>query len=326
MRSVKVRYVLLTLLAVAVIGYAFYLFSNEESSGTKKIIVVVKATEEIDFWRVLTDGVQAASKEFGVEATVIGPPKEIDVDLQISLLEEAIKEKPDAILMAAGDFNRLVPISKKIEKAGIPLIMIDSDINEDYAHSLISTDNRDAGQKAGREMADILPSKAKVAIVSFVQGTSTQIEREQGVRSILDRRTGTKIVGTYYSEGMEQTAYEITKKLLHEQQDIDGILGLNETSTVGAGRAIKELGLTGKVKLVGFDSSIEEVKMLEEGVLQATVVQKPFNIGYLGIKTAMSVLEGDKVPPNVYTDSVVIYKNNMYTEENQKLLFPFVEE
>ena len=95
---------------------------------------------------------------------------------------------------------------------------------------------------------------------------------------------------------------------------------------MGAGRAIRELGLVGKVKLVGFDSSVKEVKLLEEGVLQSTIVQKPFNIGYLGIKTAVSVIEGDKMPRHIYTDSVIINKDNMYTEENQKLLFPFVEE
>lgn len=308
-------------------GFAiFNVWVKEFTAETKKIIVVVKATEEIEFWRVLTDGVQTAAREFDVEASVIGPPKEIEVDLQISMIEQAIQENPDAIVMAAGDYNRLVPTAQKIRKAGIPLIMIDSNINGDYAESLISTDNIDAGEKAGREMSALLPPSAKVAIISYVQGTSTQIEREQGVRSILSYREGTEIVGTYYSEGMEATAYTITKKLLQERKDLDGIVGLNEPSTVGAGRAIQELGLMGKVKLVGFDSSIAEVKLLEAGVLQSVVVQKPFSIGYLGIKTALSVLKGDKVPSEVYTDSVVIHKDNMYTEENQKLLFPFVEE
>jgi ribose transport system substrate-binding protein len=257
---------------------------------------------------------------------VVGPSQEIEVDLQIQLLEEAIKQKPDAIVMAAGDYNRLVPVAESIRKADIPLIMIDSAVNGDYAQSLIATDNVNAGQKAGNELSSLLPADAKVAIVSFVQGTSTQIEREQGVRSILESRSGTEIVGTYYSEGKEERAYEITKKLLLERHDLNGIVGLNEPSTVGAGRAIRELALGGKVKLVGFDSSVKEVKLLEEGVLQSTIVQKPFNIGYLGIKTAVSIIEGDKVSRNVYTDSVVINKDNMYTEENQKLLFPFVEE
>jgi ribose transport system substrate-binding protein len=321
----RLRYILLLLVPVLILGYAVYHWSKEDP-GTKKIIVGVKALDENEFWRVLIEGVSTASREFGVDVSVVGPTQEIEVDLQIQLLEEAIKQKPDAIVLAAADYNRLVPVAESIRKADIPLIMIDSAVNGDYAQSLIATDNVHAGQKAGKELSSRLPAHAKVAIISFVRGTSTQIEREQGVRSILEQRSGTEIVGTYYSEGKEERAYEITKKLLLERPDLNGIVGLNEPSTVGAGRAIRELGLGGKVKLVGFDSSVKEVRLLEEGVLQSTIVQKPFNIGYLGIKTAVSIIDGDKVSRNVYTDSVVINKDNMYTEENQKLLFPFVEE
>ncbi|EFU39805.1 periplasmic binding protein/LacI transcriptional regulator [Paenibacillus vortex V453] len=321
----SMRYIVMLLIPALIVGYAILQWSKDEPRP-KKIIVGVKAVEEIEFWRVLIEGVNTASREFGVDVSVVGPPREIQVDLQIQMLQEAIKQQPDAIVMAAGDYNRLVPTVESIRKAGIPLIMIDSAVNGDYAQSLIATDNFNAGQKAAVELAERLPVNAKVAIVSFVQGTSTQIEREQGVRSILEQREGAEIVGTYYSEGMEERAYEITMELLRERPDLDGIVGLNEPSTVGAGRAIGEQGLVGKVKLVGFDSSIKEVKLLEEGVLQSTIVQKPFSIGYLGIKTAVSLIEGDKVSPNVYTDSVIINKDNMYTEENQKLLFPFVEE
>ncbi|KZS43477.1 LacI family transcriptional regulator [Paenibacillus glucanolyticus] len=321
----SMRYIVMLLIPALIVGYAILQWSKDEPRP-KKIIVGVKAVEEIEFWRVLIEGVNTASREFGVDVSVVGPPREIQVDLQIQMLQEAIKQQPDAIVMAAGDYNRLVPTVESIRKAGILLIMIDSAVNGDYAQSLIATDNFNAGQKAAVELAERLPVNAKVAIVSFVQGTSTQIEREQGVRSILEQREGTEIVGTYYSEGMEERAYEITMELLRERPDLDGIVGLNEPSTVGAGRAIGEQGLVGKVKLVGFDSSIKEVKLLEEGVLQSTIVQKPFSIGYLGIKTAVSLIEGDKVSPNVYTDSVIINKDNMYTEENQKLLFPFVEE
>lgn len=321
----RMRYMVLLLIPLLLLGYAVYQWSKDDP-GPKKIIVGVKALDENEFWRVLIEGVHTASREFGVDVSVVGPSQEIEVDLQIQLLEEAVEQKPDAIVLAAGDYNRLVPVAESIRKAGIPLIMIDSAVNGDYAQSLIATDNVNAGQKAGKELSSRLPEQAKVAIISFVQGTSTQIEREQGVRSILEQRGGTEIVGTYYSEGKEERAYEITKTLLLERPDLNGIVGLNEPSTVGAGRAIRELGLVGKVKLVGFDSSVKEVKLLEEGVLQSTIVQKPFNIGYLGIKTAVSVIEGDKMPRHIYTDSVIINKDNMFTEENQKLLFPFVEE
>lgn len=75
--------------------------------------------------------------------------------------------------------------------------------------------------------------------------------------------------------------------------------------------------------MAGFDSSIEEIRLLEEGVFDAIVIQKPFNMGYLGIETAVKAARGKEVAPYVDSGSELITKENMYTEENQKLLFPF---
>ncbi len=81
----------------------------------------------------------------------------------------------------------------------------------------------------------------------------------------------------------------------------------------------------GRVKLIGFDSSIYEIQLLEEGTLKALVVQKPFNMGYLGVKTALQLVNRDNPEQrHTYTDSTVVTRENMYTPENQKLLFPFI--
>lgn len=290
-----------------------------------EIMVVIKSMEtSMEFWQVLIDGVEMAAKEFDVNVTVTGPPNESEIDEQIRLVDEAIKARPDAIVMAATDYNRLVPVAVAAKKKGISLITIDSGINSELADSFIATDNYEAGRKAGKAMADHLEANAMVAIISFIRGTGTQIDRESGVLASLEE-AGITVLGTYYSNGVEEKAYQIARELSEENDDLQGIVGLNETSTVGAGRAIRDLGLAGQIKLIGFDSSMNEVKLLEEGVMQATIVQKPFNMGYLGIKTAVEVLRKERIPDIIDTGSVIITKDNMYMDENQKLLFPFVE-
>ena len=131
-------------------------------------------------------------------------------------------------------------------------------------------------------------------------------------------------MGTYFSDSSEPKAYQITKDLLTKNPGIKGIVGLNEPSAAGAGDAISELGLQGQVMLVGFDSSVHEIELMEAGVIQATVVQKPFNIGYLGIKTAVQAINGKRIEANIDTGSQLITRDNMYTDVNQKLLFPFI--
>ena len=113
--------------------------------------------------------------------------------------------------------------------------------------------------------------------------------------------------------------------MLEKNPGINVIAGLNEYSAVGAARAVKDLGLEGKITMVGFDSSIEEIQLLEEGVFKGIIIQKPFNMGYLGVQKAVEIAHGTVVEKDVNSGSELITKDNMYTEENQKLLFHFRE-
>lgn len=289
------------------------------------ITVIIKSTDaSIEFWQVLIDGVYEAAQEFDVNVRVAGSRTETDVDEQIALVEQAIREKPAAIVLAANDFDRLVPVAEKVRASGIKLIIVDSGINSDIAHSIVATDNVNAGMKAGEAMREQITGSAKVAIISYVKNAASHIDREKGVRSILEGSPGIDMLDTYYVEGSEQNAYLMAKEILLSKQDVVGLVGLNEPTTVGAGRAIQELGLKDRVTLIGFDSSVNEIKLLDEGVMKATVIQRPFQMGYLSIKTAMEAAQRKKVPELIDTGSLTITKQNMYEEENQKLLFPFV--
>jgi len=312
---------------LAVVYQFFYSLWTNANEKPMTISVVLKSTpDRIDYWQVLSDGVEVAAKEFDVMVDIVGPEYETNIDEQISYIEAAIEKKPDAIVLAVTDYERLQPYAQKIQDAGIQLVTIDSGFNNNHSESFIATDNVAAGKKAGDMISSALDSKGVVAIVSHVKGTSSQLHREQGVREVLQEKSHMKVLDTIYSDSNEDIAYERTKAVLMAEPSITGIVGLNEPSTVGAGLAIKELGLSEQVTLVGFDSSIPEVRLLQEGILYATIVQRPFNMGYLGVLTAIDKIKGKKVHSYVDTGSIVITRENMNEDEHQKLLFPFVGE
>jgi len=303
-------------------------------SGSKKIdqdtrIVVIYKSINVgyEFWDVVKDGIAVAASEFGVQVKVTGPESKSEetVEEQIAILEKTVAEKPDAIVIVAADYNKLVEPVERAKKAGIKIITMDSGLNSDISECFIATDNIEAGRKAADELAKLLDEDAEIAIIGHVQGTMTAIDREKGVREGLDKYNIKKIHGPYFSDGLPEKAYQITKELILEKPEIKGIIGLNEGSTVGVAKALKEMGLGGVIKLVGFDNSFDEIKLIEEGIIHATVVQNPFNMGYRAIEMAVKSLKGEKIEKWINTGSVAVTKENMYSIENQRLLFPFID-
>jgi ribose transport system substrate-binding protein len=151
------------------------------------------------------------------------------------------------------------------------------------------------------------------------------MEREEGARRMLEQDGRYPILGTWFTDNFEEKAYAITQQLLADHPDLGGILAMNEVSTVGAARALRDMGPAGMPRLVGFDSSLTEVQFIEQGIIAATVIQKPFNMGYLAVQAARDIALNRSVPPLIDTGSVLITAKNLYEPENQKLLFPFVE-
>ncbi|MDA3948310.1 MAG: substrate-binding domain-containing protein [Spirochaeta sp.] len=299
-----------------------------EPHGDEKVIVVMKTIgPHMEFWQIVRAGIQEAATEYNIEPTIVGPRWERDIDRQIEIFSKVIDQSPDAILLAASDYNRLAPLAERAAEAGIMIVTLDSALNSDVPVSFVATDNVEAGKKAGREIVRLVPPDRPVAIVSHIRGVATAIDRERGVQDALaaSGRPEELILGTFYSENDPDRAYEYVRALTAAYPELGGIVALNENSTVGVGRALRDLGLADRIHLVGFDNSREEIEFLEKGIVTALVVQKPFNMGYVGIKTVVEALRGQKVDAVIYTESVLVRKEEIFTEENQKLLFPLVD-
>lgn len=322
----KIVWMLVPLLALGAYTAILLQSVRTESGKDKSIIVIMKSNDiRTEFWQTVRAGAKTAAKEFQAKADIRGPLQETDVHEQIGLVEQAIAEKPQAIVLAPADNDLLVPVAEKVRQAGIKLVVIDSPLDGNPGDSFIASNNLDAGRKAGRALVSMTNGRPAVAILSDKGGSPTATDRETGIREALAADPPAVVVGTRYAANQEELAYQATKQLLADHPEINGMICLNETATLGAAKAIKELTKSASVKLVGFGASIYEIKLLEEGALHATLVQKPFNIGYLGVKAAVELIDGKKANLRDNIDSTVVTKENMYDPENQKLLFPFVE-
>lgn len=279
----------------------------------------------IEFWKNVVDGLDTAASEYNINYEYTAPDTDADVDVQIDLINAAIKKKPNAIILAASDYYKLVESSEKIVNSRIKLIMLDSDVNYSGKISLIGTDNFNAGLNAGQFMKKILKENKKTVILSQFINAKSATDREEG---IIEGVGAEFVSNTYNCYASSEIAYDTVYKLIDKTSslynpEIEGIFAINEVVALGAAKAIDALEAYNNIKLIVFDSSINLIKYIEKGVITTAIVQKPFNMGYTAMKTTADILNGKKVSVFIDTGNVLVNKENMYTHENQKLLFPF---
>ncbi|MDO5100097.1 MAG: substrate-binding domain-containing protein [Eubacteriales bacterium] len=296
------------------------------------VIAILKSiARDNDFWPEVEKGIRSAGEQYRMTVEVTGPTLESDVDRQNEIIMESIDKRPDAIILAPGDYQRSADYAAKIREAGITLVLVDSDMAGRSGVTLVATNNVLAGKKVGQLLEEAIAKKQedarttgqeKVAILSYIQNTSTARDRERGVISYLEEKE-IPYIGPFYTQSNSQTAEEMATGILQENPDLTYLVGLNEWSAVGASRALIAMGKQDRVKIIGFDSSKSEAKFLEQEVLYGIVAQNPYSMGYLSVESAYKRLRGKAVLDDIDSGSKQITKETMYNLENEKLLFPF---
>lgn len=323
----KQRFTIWLILAILVGAiysvYYFKLFGGPSIHDNSIAVILKSLNVRMDFWQTVNKGAETAAKEVGMELNVLGPLQENDADEQIRILEEAIEQKPEAIVIAPLADDRMSDILAKARSAGIKLVVIDTPLDMNPMPVIVSNDHVEAGRLAGETALSAAKGHPTVAIISDDPNSKISEERLTGLLEVLNRYENS-VIGVSYANNSEDRAYEIVKQLLGADKPFNTIITLNESATLGVAKLLKEQQWAGVIELIGFDSSVDEIQLLESGTLKAAIVQKPFNMGYLGVKTALKLIDGDKVDQVTYIESNVITRENMYTPENQKLLFPFI--
>lgn len=328
MKHIAALIVPLIIVIILLFGSLIILFFTGNPSPEKPltISVILKTIDtNMEFWQVVKSGMQVAANENGVTLEITGPWVESDIEGQIEIMKQVLKSNPKVLILSATDYNRLVPLVEQTQEHDIPVVTLDSGVNSTIPVTFVATNNIEAAEKLAQYAVGLLSPGKPVAIINHVPGATTAIEREQGVRKVLETHGKNPILGTWFTNNFQENAYAIAMDLIHKHPDLAAILAMNEISVIGAAQAIEDAGMAGKVKLFGFDNSLSEVKFMERGVLQATVIQKPFNMGYLAVKAAIDAVHKKSLTPFIDTGSVLITPDNMYLPENQKLLFPFIE-
>lgn len=291
-----------------------------------EIAVIVKSTNST-FWKNVekgATGIVTTPALKGYTASFSGPAAETDVADEVKLVENAISRKVAGVVLAPSDPEAFLPVLKKAFDARIPVVLIDSPISSSgriFYQAMLSTDNAKAGAMAAKALIAKVGTTGKIAIMSFVKGAGSEAARVKGFTDYIKARSSLTIIGPFYSNSDADTATKQTLEVLTNHPDLKGLFGANEPTAIGMGRAIAKAGKSGRVVAVGFDGNSDLQKFVNDGTLEGIVVQSAYNMGALGVRTVVDVLEGQRVPPVLDTGAVYVHKGNITKPEATNVLY-----
>ena len=294
-------------------------------SGLPVVGVVPKGTNHV-FWQSVHAGAIKAGEEFNLEILWNAPQLEIDRARQISIVENLITREVDGIVLAPVDADALVSVVHRAADRGIPVAIFDSAINTDRIITFVVTDNYLGGVMAAKRMGEILEGKGKVGVIGFMPGSASTMKREAGFEDTITKEfPDIEFLGTRFNMADRAKALEEAENLLTAHPDLAGFFADNESSLDGTVQAVKQRGLGGKVKIVGFDASETLVADMRAGVIDSIVVQDPFKMGYESTRQMALHLGGGETVRHIDSGAYLLLPENVDAPEMKAVVFPDLE-
>lgn len=291
-------------------------------SRQKLIGVVPKATSHL-FFVAVHAGAEQAARDHRVEMLWNGPNDETDHARQIQIVDAMVARGVDAIAISATDERALVAPIERAIAAGIPVTVFDSAVNLENYVSFVATDNHNAGCAAARTLAGLIGGKGKVGMVMQKPGGTSTGLRERGFDETMAREfPAVAIAARQFGMADSARSRAAAENILTAHPDLGGIFASSEAASIGAIQAIRGRRLSGKVKLVTFDSSELHIEALRDGTIDVMLVQDPYRIGYEAVKSLAQKLSGRTPARRLELAARSVVKADLDRPETMALLFP----
>ena len=287
--------------------------------GEKQLkIGLVMKTLSNPFFIAMEKGARKAEQELGLKLDVQVGQEETSIEQQIAIVENMIAQKYDAICIAPGGSKEIVPVLKKAQEAGIPIINIDNRIDADAAKAAglkeipyVGASNLDGGYMAGKYLAEQLGGKGKVAIIEGIQGVDNAEARKNGAKKAFAEFKDIKLIASQSANWKTEEGLNVMTNILQANPDLNGVFCANDMMAFGAIQAIDGAGKSGKILVAAYDALDQAKQYIKEGKMISTVDQKPDAMGYYGVKFAVDLINKKEVPMEYMVQLENITKDNL---------------
>ena len=280
-------------------------------------IALIAHVKNNPYWMVVKKGAEAAAKERGCILEYYGSST-ANVYEDLNLIDMNIAAKVDGLITYVQEEEKYTPsINKAIDK-GIPVITVETDAKSSKRISYVGTDNAAAGRMAGEVLWQKTNGEANIGIIMAGLTTTNQVERVDGFKKFLATKSRLNIIATESSNSYELNAKLAAKKIISEYPEVNFLYCTSAVDGIGAAKAIVEEGLQGKVSIICFDDLPDTLTFIKNGTIYASIVQRPYDMGYESVNMIMDKIQGKAVKDYNITKTIVVTRDNVASYENSQ--------
>jgi ribose transport system substrate-binding protein len=283
------------------------------AAGAKKYHFAFVTNNSSDFWKIAAAGVRKAEVDFGVKAEMFIPLKG-EVSDQQHFLEDILVQDFNGVAISPLTPDSMTSLLDRVADK-MPLVCHDSDAPKSKRKSYIGTNNVVAGRAAGEAGAAALKAagitKGKVAIFVGRIDVANAAERKQGVEEVLSKNPALDILPVFLDGTDRSKAKKNVEDALVRYPDLVLTIGL---WSYNGGCLSSSIGASARAKkpiIISFDEEEETLKAVQDGIIDSTIVQKPFEFGYQSMKLLKDLADGKSVPAVVDPGILVVRKDNL---------------
>ncbi|MGC9270682.1 substrate-binding domain-containing protein [Acidiphilium sp.] len=267
------------------------------------------------YWLAVRDGADAAAKKFGVSVSFEAPASGLDLAGQIGMVNNAVTAGTDGLILAAQNPQALLKPVKSALAHHIPVVTVDSGLSPNIADCFLATSNIGAAAALAKYTAQhLMHGKGQYAIVDFNHTASTGIARPKGFMLGMKSFTAIKRMGPIeYSQNDVSTGLRIATTMLTQYPKLAVIFGANDRAALGPAEAVQRAH--SKVRVVGFDADLGEIAYVKSGVIQASILQSPYDMGYYAVVALLDKIAGKTLPKRIATPYFLLTPKNLATSK-----------
>ncbi len=291
------------------------------AGAAPKVGVLLKG--KTAFWNAAEKGAVQAGEKLGAEVLIKAPPSETDVALQIQLFNALVSQGCEAIVLAPCQKDALKEPTEAAAKKGIKIVVIDSALAGNASQVFVGTNQRAAGEAAGRIIAGLVTSDDVVTIFKHNQSSGATEQREAGaLEKFRDVHPKAVVHGDIYAANEKGVEDERAALVMTKYPKTKAVLASSTQGTMAMVKVLEARKPVGATKLVGFGFNLNQkvAASIDAGVMEAWIAQQPGEVAYKGVECALALLKGQAVPAIVHTDFAIITKANLKEPKIQALL------